>query len=112
MSRHGRCSAPAAHLKVIRRDLVVLFYRLAEDHDRVSDEKMGDMVGEEFIDSMVEETTFDVFVEWHVVVIVLWSVGRIGREVAVDAVVPRFRDDPAVLLQWLPCRDDWSDRVT
>jgi hypothetical protein len=72
---------------MIGRHLVVLVYCLAEDYERVSDKKVRNVICEELVYSMIYQTFLDVFVKRQVVIVVLGSVGRMCRKIAIHAIV-------------------------
>lgn len=93
---------------MVRRRVVVLVERLLEDDERVAYVQVGDVVGERLVDAAVEQSLLDGLVDRDDVVVVLWSVERAGRDVRVDAVVPRFGYSSLAGLQRL---QEWRKNV-
>lgn len=105
--RRQTSAGSLTHLEVIRRDAVVLVDRLGEDDERIPNEQMRDVIGQQVIDAAIDERLLDLGVDRHVVVVVLGPICRVVREVAVDAVISRLGDDARRRREWLRRQMRW-----
>lgn len=86
---------------MVRALLVVLAEGLLKDDDRVPDEQVRKVRGEQLVHPPLDEMIPNLRVNRHVVVVVLGPVRRGVGDIAVDRVVAGFRDDEPVVLQGL-----------
>jgi hypothetical protein len=112
---------------MVHRRLVVLVDPFAKDDERVTDEQMGDVFGQGVVDTwivsgkskplnpsdaenslacdrltVIKQPLVNRLVHRTVDIVIMILISRVGRDVSIHRVVPRFRDPELVVLERLP----------